>query len=101
MKDRRIPLSKGEKIPLDFHQEATAGTSRDDYAQVAYDEKKEGIVLINDSKDTWTVISTGKKIPPNEELKLGEKPLTILFAPKLKGTVTPTPDAPTVSAGGP
>ena len=62
VKDQRIPLSKGKKLPLDFHKEATVGTSQDDYAQVAYDEKKDGMVLINDSKDTWIVINTGKKI---------------------------------------
>ena len=95
MKNQRIPLSKGKKLPLDFHKEATVGTSQDDYAQVAYDEKKDGMVLINDSKDTWIVINTGKKIGPNEEVKLGGEPLNIVFAPKLKGTVTPTPDAPT------
>jgi Protein phosphatase 2C len=92
--DRRIPLSKGKKIPLDFHREATAGTSQPDYAQVAYDGKK-GMVLINDSRDTWIVINTGRKIRPNEEVQLGVVSLTIVFAPKLRGTVTPTQDAPT------
>jgi hypothetical protein len=95
VKNQRIPLSKGKKLPLDFHKEATVGTSQDDYAQVAYDGKKDGMVLINDSRDTWIVMSTGKKIGPNEEVKLGGEPLIIVFAPKLQGTVTPTPNAPT------
>ncbi len=95
VKDQRILLSKGRKLPLDFHKEATVGTSQHDYAQVAFDEKKDGMVLINDSNDTWIVINTGKKIGPNEEVKLGGERLNIVFAPKLKGTVTPTPDAPT------
>ena len=51
------------------------------------DEKQDAMVLINDSKDKWTVIEhRTRRSRPTRELKLGEKPLTILFAPKIKGT---------------
>jgi serine/threonine protein phosphatase PrpC len=87
---QQIPLSKGAVLPQAFHKEATVGTGLNDYARVAYDDKQ-GMILINDSTDTWTVTKSGKKIRPNEDVKLGREPITIVFAPKLKGTVTPTP----------
>ncbi len=55
------------------------------------------MVLINSSKDKWSV-STGQKISANEEIKLGEKPLTIVFSPGVKGTLKPAADVP--PAGG-
>lgn len=91
-----IPLSKGSTLPRSIHPEATAGTSEKDYARVAFEEKK-GMVLINDSKDSWTATTAGKKnekIDTNHEIKLGGEPITIVFAPGLKGTVKPTADAP-------
>jgi hypothetical protein len=49
------------------------------------------MVLINGSKDRWTV-GTGQKISANEEVKLGEKPLTIVFSPGVKGALKPVAD---------
>ena len=89
-----IPLSKGSNIPSGLvHPEAKAGDYPNDYAQVAWDPDKRAMVLINGSKDRWTV-STGQKISANEEVKLGEKPLTIVFAPGVKGALKPRADAP-------
>jgi hypothetical protein len=95
---KQIALSKGSVLPRSFHPEATVGTSEDDYARVAFDEKK-GMVLINDSKDKWTVNGKGKRIGTNDDVKLGEKPLTIVFASGLKGTLTP--DAPAAGSDTP
>jgi hypothetical protein len=84
-----IPLSKGSNIPSQLiHPEAKASDYPKDYAQVAWDPAKRAMVLINGSKDKWTV-GTGQKISANEEVKLGEKPLTIVFAPGVKGALKP------------
>ncbi len=80
-----IPLSKGSNIPSHFvHPEAKAGEYPKDYAQVAWDPDKHDMVLINGSKDKWSA-SNGQKINVNEEVKLGQKPFTILFTPKHQG----------------
>jgi serine/threonine protein phosphatase PrpC len=89
----QIPLSKGSNIPSRLiHPDANAADYPANYAQVALDPNKRAMVLINASKDNW-VVSNGQKIGANEEIKLGEKPLTITFAPGVKGTVTPSADA--------
>jgi Protein phosphatase 2C len=86
---KEIPLSKGANIPSDFvHPEAKAGDYPKDYAQVAWDPERREMVLINASKDKWST-SNGQKANVNEEIKLGQKPLTILFTPKIKGTLAP------------
>jgi serine/threonine protein phosphatase PrpC len=86
---KEIPLSKGANIPSDFvHPEAKAGEYPKDYAQVAWDPDKHAMVLINGSKDKWSA-SNGQKADVNEEIKLGQKPLTISFTPKIKGTLAP------------
>ena len=86
---KEIPLTKGSNIPADFvHPEAKAGEYPKDYAQVAWDPDKRSMVLINGSKDKWSA-SNGQKANVNEEIKLGQKPFTILFTPKIKGTLGP------------
>jgi len=50
------------------------------------------MVLINGSKDKWSA-SNGQKANVNEEIKLGQKPFTILFAPRTKGTLAPAAEA--------
>ncbi len=94
LKGNEIPLSKGSNIPSHLiHPEAKAGDYPKDYAQVAWDPDKRAMVLINGSKDRWTV-GAGQKISANEEVKLGEKPLTIVFAPGVKGALKPAADPP-------
>jgi hypothetical protein len=88
---KAIALSKGSNIPANFiHPEAKAGEYPNDYAQVAWDPDKHAMVLINGSKDKWSA-SDGQKANVDGEIKLGQKPLTILFAPKVKGTIKETP----------
>jgi serine/threonine protein phosphatase PrpC len=88
-----IPLSKGSNIPANFvHPEAKAGEYPNDYAQVAWDPDKHAMVLINGSRDKWSA-SDGQKANVNGEIKLGQKPLTILFAPRIKGTLGPAVEA--------
>jgi serine/threonine protein phosphatase PrpC len=90
---KEIPLSKGANIPSSFvHPEAKAGEYPKDYAQVAWDPERREMVLINGSKDKWSA-STGQKANVNEEIKLGQKPLTIFFTPKIKGTLAPAAEA--------
>jgi hypothetical protein len=90
---KEIPLSKGANIPSNFvHPEARAGDYPKDYAQVAWDPEKRAMVLINGSKDKWSA-SNGQKASVNEEIKLGQKPLAILFTPKIKGTLAPAAEA--------
>jgi serine/threonine protein phosphatase PrpC len=90
---KEIPLSKGSNIPAAFiHPEAKAGDYPKDYAQVAWDPEKHAMVLINGSKDKWSA-SNGQKANVNEEIKLGQKPFTILFTPKIKGTLGPAVEA--------
>jgi serine/threonine protein phosphatase PrpC len=90
---KEIPLSKGSNIPSSFiHPEAKAGDYPNDYAQVAWDPDKHAMVLINGSKDKWSA-SNGQKANVNEEIKLGRKPFTILFTPKIKGTLGPAVEA--------
>ena len=88
-----IPLSKGSNIPSHLiHPDANAADYPANYAQVAWDPNKRGMVLINASKDRW-VASNGQNIGANEQIKLGDKPLTITFAPGVKGTVAPSAGA--------
>ena len=95
---KEIPLSKGSNIPGDFvHPEAKAGEYPKDYARVAFDPDKHAMVLINSSRDKWSA-SNGQKAGLNEEIKLGQKPFTILFTPRIKGTLGPAVDAATGSA---
>jgi Protein phosphatase 2C len=90
---KEIPLSKGANIPSSFvHPEAKAGDYPKDYAQVAWDPERREMVLINASQDKWST-SNGQKARINEEIKLGQKPMTILFTPKSKGTLTPAAEA--------
>jgi serine/threonine protein phosphatase PrpC len=90
---QEIPLSKGSNIPANLvHPEAKAGEYPKDYAQVAWDPDKHAMVLINGSKDKWSA-SNGQKANVNEEIKLGQKPFTILFTPKIKGTLGPAVEA--------
>jgi serine/threonine protein phosphatase PrpC len=90
---KEIPLGKGANIPSNFvHPEAKAGDYPKDYAQVAWDPEKRAMVLINGSKDKWSA-SNGQKANGNEEIKLGQKPFTILFTPKIKGTLAPAAEA--------
>ena len=92
MNGNEIPLNKGSNIPSHLiHPEAKAGDYPKDYAQVAWDPDKRAMVLINGSRDKWTV-GTGQKISANEEVKLGEKPLTIVFSPGVKGALKPAAD---------
>jgi hypothetical protein len=98
LKGKEIPLSKGSNIPATFvHPEAKSGEYPDEYAQVAWDPDKHAMVLINGSKDKWSA-SNGQKANANEEIKLGQKPFTILFTPKIKGTLGPAVEAATESA---
>jgi hypothetical protein len=95
---KEIPLSKGSNIPANFiHPEAKAGEYPDDYAQVAWDPDKHAMVLINGSNDKWSA-SNGQKANVNEEIKLGQKPFTILFTPKIKGTLGPAVETTAESA---
>jgi serine/threonine protein phosphatase PrpC len=90
---KEIPLSKGSNIPSNLvHPEAKAGDYPNDYAQVAWDPDKHAMVLINGSKDKWSA-SNGQKANVDEEIKLGQKPFTILFTPKIKGTLVPAVEA--------
>jgi hypothetical protein len=90
---KEIPLSKGSNIPSNFvHPEAKAGEYPKDYAEVAWDPDKHAMVMINGSKDKWNA-SNGQKATVNEEIKLGQKPFTILFTPKIKGTLGPAVEA--------
>jgi Protein phosphatase 2C len=90
---KEIPLSKGSNIPAAFiHPEAKAGEYPKDYAQVAWDPEKHAMVLINGSKDKWSA-SNGQKANVNEEIKLGQKPFTILFTPRIKATLGPAAEA--------
>lgn len=92
-----IPLSKGSNVPSRLiHPEAKAGDYPNDYAQVAWDPDKRAMVLINSSKDKW-ISSNGQRAGANEEIKLGQKPLTIAFTPKIKATLAPA----TETAAGP
>ena len=50
------------------------------------------MVLINDSGDKWSA-SDGQKANTNREIKLGQKPLTILFTPRIKATLGPAVEA--------
>ncbi len=87
---KEIPLSKGANISSKIvHPEAKAGEYPKDYAEVVWDPDKHAMVLINGSKDTWTA-ANGQKANLNEEIKLGQKPLTISFTPKIKGILVPT-----------
>jgi serine/threonine protein phosphatase PrpC len=89
-----IPLSKGSNIPSHLiHPDANAADYPANYAQVAWDSNKRGMVLINASKDRW-LVGNGQEIGANEQIKLGDKPLTITFAPGVKGTVAPIAGAP-------
>jgi hypothetical protein len=93
MNGKEIPLSKGSNIPANFvHPEAKAGEYPNDYAQVAWDPDKHAMVLINGSRDKWSA-SDGQKASVNGEIKLGRKPLTILFTPGIKGTLGPAVEA--------
>jgi hypothetical protein len=86
---KEIPLSKGSNIPATFvHPEAKADEYPNDYAQVAWDPDMHSMVLINGSRDKW-IASDGQKANVNGEIKLGAKPLTILFTPRIKGTLEP------------
>lgn len=86
---KEIPLSKGLHIPSKFvHPEANADEYPKDYAQVAWDPDKHAMVLINGSQDKWSA-SNGQEANVNEEIRLGQKPLTISFTLKIKGTLTP------------
>jgi protein phosphatase 2C-like protein len=86
---KEIPLSKGMNIPSNFvHPEAQAGEYPKDYAELAWDPDKHAMVLMNRSKDKWSA-SNGQEANVNEEIRLDQKPLTISFAPKIKGTLTP------------
>ena len=88
---KEIPLSKGANIPSNFvHPEAKAGDYPKDYAEVAWDPDKQAMVLINDSKDKWSA-SNGQKANVNEEIKLGEKPITIVFTPRSRERWRPPP----------
>jgi hypothetical protein len=90
---KEIPLSKGSNIPSNLvHPEAKAGEYPKDYAEVAWDADKHAMVLINGSKDKWSA-SNGQKANVNEEIKLGQKSFTILFTPKIKGTLGPAVEA--------
>jgi serine/threonine protein phosphatase PrpC len=90
---KEIPLSKGVNIPSNLvHPEAKAGEYPKEYAQVAWDPDKHAMVLINGSTDKWSA-SNGQKANVNEEIKLGQKPLTISFTPKIKGTLAPAGEA--------
>jgi hypothetical protein len=90
---KEIPLGKGLNIPSNFvHPEAKAGEYPRDYAEVAWDPDKHAMVLINGSKDKWSA-SNGQKANVNEEIRLGQKPLTISFTSKIKGTLTPAVEA--------
>jgi hypothetical protein len=90
---KEILLSKGSNIPANFvHPEAKAGEYPNDYAQVAWDPDKHAMVLINGSRDKWSA-SDGQKANVNGEIKLGQKPLTILFGPRIKGTLGPAVEA--------
>ena len=89
-----IPLSKGSNIPSHLiHPDANGADYPANYAQVAWDPNKRGMVLINASKDKW-LVGNGQEIGANEHIKLGDKPLTITFAPGVKGTVAPIASAP-------
>jgi serine/threonine protein phosphatase PrpC len=95
---KEIPLSKGSNIPSNLvHPEAKAGEYPEVYAEVAWNPDKHAMVLINGSKDKWSA-SNGQKAKVNEEIKLGQKPFTILFTPKIKGTLGPAVEAATGSA---
>ena len=82
-----IPLHPGSILLSSFHPEATVHSSQGDYARMAIDDDK-GVVLINDSSDRWSV-STGQKVRTNDEIQVGGKRLTIVFAPGIAGTLAP------------
>jgi hypothetical protein len=91
---KEIALRKGSSIPSSFiHPEATAGGYPKTYARMAWDEDQKTMILINDSRDRWTV-SGGRKIGHDGEIKLSEAPVTIVFTPGLTGTLTPAADVP-------
>jgi serine/threonine protein phosphatase PrpC len=92
------PLKKGSTLPRTFNPDAYIGSVEKDYARVAWDDKN-GMVLINDSKDKWTV--SKKHFSTNDEVALGGEPITIKFAKGLSGTLRPAADAPTGATGQP
>jgi hypothetical protein len=90
---KEMPLSKGVNIPSNLvHPEAKAGEYPKEYARVAWDPDKHAMVLINGSTDEWSA-SDGQRANVNEEIKLGQKPLTVSFTPKIKGTLAPAGEA--------
>ena len=91
--DKKLTLGQDSHVPPIFiGPKAKSAEYQKDYAELASDDNH-AFILINRSTDRWEVVGTHKKIPPGENVKLGEKPVTIVFEPDIKGTLTPAAEA--------
>ena len=91
--DKKLTLGQDSHVPPAFiGPKAKPAEFQKDYAEVALDENN-AFVLINRSTDRWEVVGTHKKILPGDNVRLGEKPVTLLFEGDIKGTLTPAAEA--------
>jgi serine/threonine protein phosphatase PrpC len=91
--ERKLTLGQDSHVPPPFiGPKAKPAEFQKDYAEVALDENK-AFILINRSTDKWEVVGTHKRIPPGDNVRLGEKPVTIVFEPDIKGILTPAAEA--------
>jgi hypothetical protein len=82
-----IPLTGPTFLPRSLHPNAV-DKSEKGYAEVAWDDHLKAMILINRSKDTWS-LRNGKKIGPGDQIELGRERITIFFTPNLAGTLEP------------
>jgi serine/threonine protein phosphatase PrpC len=95
--DKKLTLGQDSHVPPVFiGPKAKPAEFQKDYAEVALDDNKD-FILINRSTDKWEVMGTHKRIPPGENVRLGEKPVSILFEGDIKGTLTPAAEASTAA----
>jgi hypothetical protein len=91
--DKKLTLGQDSHVPPIFiGPKAKPAEFQRDYAEVALDDNKD-FILINRSTDKWEVVGTHKRISPGDNVRLGEKPVTIVFEPDIKGTLTPAAEA--------
>jgi hypothetical protein len=93
--DKKLTLGKENlHVPPAFiGPKAKPAEYQKDYAEVASDDNNKAFILINRSTDTWEVVGAHKKILSGENVKLGEKAVTLVFEPDIKGTLTPAAEA--------
>src|SRR5580658_1931319 len=82
--DKKLTLGQDSHVPpILIGPKAKPAEFQKDYAEVALDENK-AFILINRSTDKWEVVGTHKRIPPGDNVRLGEKTVTIIFEPDIK-----------------